>query len=195
MRAKGMGANVIITEVDSLRALEAVMDGFRVMPVTDAAAISDFIVSATGDKHVIDTQHLDVMKDGCVLANAGHFNVEINTPALESMAIEKRHPRPNVDEYHLADGRTLCVLAEGRLVNLVAAEGHPSAVMDTSFSVQALCVQYLVNSAPTLKAGLYPVPEKIDQEIATLKLCAMGIMIDTLTDEQHRYLTSWRKGT
>jgi adenosylhomocysteinase len=195
MRAKGMGANVIVTEVDPLRALEAAMDGFRVLPLSEAAVISDFIITATGDKNVIDKQHLEVMKDGCVLANSGHFNVEINIPALEAITIEKRRPRPNVEEYQLVDGRTLCLLAEGRLVNLVAAEGHPSSVMDMSFSVQALCVNYLVENAQTLEAALHTVPKEIDQEVASLKLSAMGIMIDTLTDEQQRYLTSWREGT
>jgi adenosylhomocysteinase len=195
MRAKGLGANVVVTEVDPLRALEAAMDGFRVMPLVDASAISDFIITATGDKNVIDQPHLEVMKDGCVLSNSGHFNVEINIPALEAMAREKHRPRPHTDEYHLHDGRTLCLLAEGRLVNLAAAEGHPSSVMDMSFSGQVLCVRYLVESATSLTPGLYPVPEPIDQEIASLKLSAMGIKIDTLTDEQHQYLTSWREGT
>lgn len=195
MRAKGLGANVVVTEVDPLRALEAAMDGFRVMPLMDAAAISDFIVTATGDKKVIDQRHLEVMKDGCVLSNSGHFNVEINIPALESMTVEKHRPRPHIDEYHLKDGRTLCLLAEGRLVNLAAAEGHPSSVMDMSFSGQALSVVHLVQNAQTLAPGLHPVPEVIDQEIAALKLSAMGIHIDALTDEQHNYLTSWREGT
>ena len=195
MRAKGLGANVVITEVDPLRALEAAMDGFRVMPLVDAAAISDFIITATGDKNVIDLPHLEVMKDGCVLSNSGHFNVEINIPALEAMTTQKHRPRPHTDEYHLKDGRTLCLLAEGRLVNLAAAEGHPSSVMDMSFSGQALCVQYLVDNSSSLKPGLYPVPEAIDQEIASLKLSSMGISIDTLTNEQQKYLTSWREGT
>jgi adenosylhomocysteinase len=195
MRAKGLGANVVVTEVDPLRALEAAMDGYRVMPLMDAAAISDFIVTATGDKNVIDKHHLEVMKDGCVLSNSGHFNVEINIPALEAMSGEKRRPRPHVDEYHLNDGRTLCILAEGRLVNLAAAEGHPSAVMDMSFSGQALCVVHLVQNTQTLTPGLYPVPDAIDQEIASLKLAAMGIHIDNLTDEQQKYLSSWQEGT
>lgn len=195
MRAKGLGANVVVTEVDPLRALEAAMDGFRVMPLIEAAAISDFIITATGDKNVIDKPHLEVMKNGCVMANSGHFNVEINIPALEAMTREKHRPRPHTDEYRLKDGRTLCLLAEGRLVNLAAAEGHPSSVMDMSFSGQALCVRYLVENAKSLQPGLYPVPEAIDQEIASLKLAAMGISIDTLTDEQHQYLTSWQEGT
>lgn len=195
MRAKGMGAHVIVTEVDAVRALEAVMDGFRVMPLIEAAAIADFIISATGDKHVIDRQHFEAMKDGCILANAGHFNVEIHLPALEALSIGKSHPRPNVETYHLTNGRTVCVLAEGRLVNLTAAEGHPSAVMDMSFSAQALCVQYLVENARTFTPGVYPVPEAVDHEIAKVKLSAMGMRIDTLTDEQQQYLTSWRNGT
>jgi len=195
MRAKGLGANVVVTEVDPLRALEAAMDGFRVMPLVDASAISDFIITATGDKNVIDRPHLEVMKDGCVLSNSGHFNVEINIPALEAMTATRHRPRPHTDEYHLKDGRTLCLLAEGRLVNLAAAEGHPSSVMDMSFSGQALCVHYLVRNAQSLKPGLYPVPETIDQEIASLKLSSMGISIDTLTDEQQKYLTSWQEGT
>jgi len=195
MRAKGLGANVVVTEVDPLRALEAAMDGFRVLPLLEAATISDFIITATGDKNVVDQAHLEVMKDGCVLSNSGHFNVEINIPALEAMAVKKHRPRPHTDEYHLKDGRTLCLLAEGRLVNLAAAEGHPSSVMDMSFSGQALCVQYMVDNAASLKPGLYPVPESIDQEIASLKLSAMGISIDSLTDEQHKYLTSWQEGT
>jgi adenosylhomocysteinase len=195
MRAKGLGANVVVTEVDPLRALEAAMDGYRVMPLLDAAAISDFIVTATGDKNVIDKHHLEVTKDGCVLSNSGHFNVEINIPALQAMSAEKRRPRPHVEEYHLKDGRTLCILAEGRLVNLAAAEGHPSSVMDMSFSGQALCVVHLVQNTQTLTPGLYPVPDVIDQEIAALKLAAMGISIDSLTEEQKKYLTSWQEGT
>jgi adenosylhomocysteinase len=195
MRAKGLGANVVVTEVEPLRALEAAMDGYRVMPLVEAAAISDFIITATGDKNVIDQPHLNVMKDGCVLSNSGHFNVEINIPALEAMAREKHRPRPHIEEYRLKDGRTLCLLAEGRLVNLAAAEGHPSSVMDMSFSGQALCVVHLVENTQTLHPDLYPVPEVIDQEIASLKLSAMGISIDALTGEQRQYLTSWREGT
>lgn len=195
MRAKGLGANVIVTEVNPLRALEAAMDGFRVMPLLDAATVADFIVTATGDKNVVDQQHMEVMKDGCVLANSGHFNVEINIPALEDMAVEKHRPRAHVVEYRLKDGRTLCLLAEGRLVNLAAAEGHPSSVMDMSFSGQALCVAYLVEQAQQLAPGVHPVPDEIDREVASLKLAAMGMTIDTLTDEQRKYLASWREGT
>jgi adenosylhomocysteinase len=194
-RAQGHGAKVIVTEVDPLRALEAAMDGFRVMPLAEAAACSDFIVTATGDKHVIDSVHLEVMKDGCVLANSGHFNVEINIPALEALAVEKHRPRPSVDEYRLADGRRIRLLAEGRLVNLAAAEGHPAAVMDMSFANQALSVAHLWAHRGTLDNCVHPVPQEIDSEVARLKLSAMGIDIDTLTGEQARYLASWREGT
>jgi len=195
MRAKGHGAQVIVTEVDPLRALEASMDGFRVMPLREAAAQSDFIVTATGDKHVVDKAHLEVMKDGCVLANAGHFNVEINIPALEAMAVSRQRPRESVDEYRLADGRRVCLLAEGRLVNLAAAEGHPSSVMDMSFSNQALSVVHLAAYGKQMDNMVHPVPAEIDQQVARLKLAAMHIAIDTLTEEQTRYLSSWREGT
>ena len=195
MRAKGHGANVVVTEVDPLRALEAAMDGFRVMPLVAAARQSDFIVTATGDKHVVDKAHMEVMKDGCVLANSGHFNVEINIPALEAMAVNRHKPRPSVDEYRLADGRRLCLLAEGRLVNLAAAEGHPSAVMDMSFSNQVLCAVYLATLEHKLDNSVHDVPEEVDQEVARLKLAAMNIEIDELTEEQVAYLTSWREGT
>jgi adenosylhomocysteinase len=195
LRAKGHGAHVIVTEVEPVRALEAMMDGYRVMPLVEAAAQSDFIVTATGDKHVVDEQHLRAAKDGCVLANSGHFNVEINVPALEAMASGKRRPRDNVEEYLLHDGRRLCLLAEGRLVNLAAAEGHPSAVMDMSFANQVLCAVHLAGRDDTLKAAVHPVPGPIDQEVARLKLAAMGARIDTLTAEQQEYLRSWREGT
>jgi adenosylhomocysteinase len=195
MRAKGHGAHVIITEVDPLRALEAVMDGFRVMPMLEAAAISDFIVTATGNKKVVDQPHFAVMKDGCLLANSGHFNVEINIPALESMALEKQQPRLYVDKYVLSGNRTIHLLAEGRLVNLAAAEGHPSAVMDMSFANQALCAAYICNNKGRLENTVHPVPEEIDTEIARMKLLAMKISIDTLTEEQERYLSSWKEGT
>jgi len=195
MRARGAGANVIVTEIDPLHALEAVMDGFRVMPMLEAAAQSDFIVSATGDKGVIDAPHFEVMKDGCVLANSGHFNVEINIPALEAMATRKRQPRAFVDEYLLPDGRSIRLLGEGRLVNLTAAEGHPAAVMDMSFANQALCAQYMLANHQKLENRVYTVPPEIDLEIARFKLAAMGIRIDTLTDEQRAYLTSWQEGT
>lgn len=195
MRAKGHGANVIIVEVEPLRALEAAMDGYRVMPLIDAARQSDFMITATGDKHVIDQEHLEVMKDGCIMANSGHFNVEINIPALESMSAKKHRPRPSVDEYILNDGRKLRLLAEGRLVNLAAAEGHPSAVMDMSFANQVLCAVYLASRTEKLGAEVHKVPATIDQEVARLKLDAMGIYIDTLTKEQQQYLTSWQEGT
>jgi adenosylhomocysteinase len=195
MRAHGMGANVIVTEVDPLRALEALMDGFRVMPLIEAAQCSHFIVTATGNKHVVDQAHFEVLKDGCVLANSGHFNVEINIPVLEAMAIGKDRPRPEVEQYRLADGRTINLLAEGRLVNLVAAEGHPSAVMDMSFANQALCAQYLIGHRGQLENKVHDVPTDIDQDVARLKLAAMDVQIDRLTPEQERYLASWREGT
>jgi adenosylhomocysteinase len=195
MRAKGHGANVVVTEVAPLPALEAAMDGFRVMPLLEAAALSDFIVTATGDKHVVDQAHMEVMKDGCVLANSGHFNVEINIPALQAMATAKQRPRPSVDEYRLADGRRICLLAEGRLVNLAAAEGHPSAVMDMSFANQVLCAVYLATQTQQLDNRVHAVPAEIDAEVARLKLAAMNVRIDTLTGEQLRYLSSWQEGT
>ncbi len=195
MRASGLGANVIVTEVDPLKALEAMMDGYRVMPMMEAAPISDFIVSATGDKHVIDKHHFEVMKDGCVVANSGHFNVEINIPALEEMAVEKRHPREFVDEYFLPDGRSIRLLGEGRLVNLAAAEGHPATVMDMSFANQALSAVYMRQNADNLEKKVYAVPHDIDMEIARYKLEAMGVKIDTLTEEQIAYLNSWQEGT
>ena len=195
MRAKGHGAKVIITEVDPLRALEATMDGYQVMPLLQATQISDFIVTATGDKHVVDKVHMEVMKDGCILANSGHFNVEINIPALESLSVSKQRPRPSVNEYTLKDGRRICLLAEGRLVNLAAAEGHPSAVMDMSFANQLLCAVYLAEQKGQLENIVHKVPDIIDQEVARLKLTAMNIDIDTLTKEQLLYLSSWQEGT
>jgi len=195
MRASGHGAHVIVTEVDPLRALEATMDGYRVMPLMDAAKESDFILTVTGDKHVIDKAHIEVMKDGCVLANAGHFNVEINIPALEAMSVEKNRPRVSVDEYTLNDGRVIRLLAEGRLVNLAAAEGHPSAVMDMSFANQVLCAIYMQKHHGKLDNTVHNVPEEIDHEIAQLKLAAMGIKLDQLTDAQQKYLSSWQEGT
>ncbi len=195
MRARGMGASVIVTEVNPLPALEAVMDGFRVMPMLEAAEIGDIFITATGDIHVIDKQHFEVMKDGAILANSGHFNVELNIPALEEMAVEVRKPRPGVDQYFLADGRRLAVLGEGRLVNLAMAEGHPASVMDMSFANQALGIEYLVKEGSALEKRVYPVPEDIDREIARLKLSAMGLEIDALTPQQEKYLTSWEEGT
>jgi len=195
MRAKGHGAHVVITEVDPLRALEATMDGYTVMPLIEAAKIADFIITVTGDKNVVDRAHMEVMKDGCVLANAGHFNAEINIPVLESLSVNKQRPRKSVDEYTLTDGRRLCLLAEGRLVNLAAAEGHPSAVMDMSFANQVLCVLHLATQAAVLDNAVYKVPDEIDQEVARLKLAAMNINIDKLTAEQVKYLSSWQEGT
>jgi adenosylhomocysteinase len=195
MRAKGHGAQVIITEVDPLKALEASMDGFQVMPMLKAAACSDFIVTATGDKHVLGQTHFEVMKNGCVIANAGHFNVEINIPELESLAVKKRRPRPSVEAYQLQDGRSIRLLAEGRLVNLAAAEGHPAAVMDMSFANQALSIAFLWKQGADLDNTVHPVPADIDQQIAAMKLAAMGLSIDSLTPEQHAYLSSWQEGT
>jgi adenosylhomocysteinase len=195
MRAKGMGAQVIVTEVQPLRALEAVMDGFRVMPIVDAAAIGDIFVTVTGDINVIDTPAFDQMKSGAVLANSGHFDAEINLKALNAMTEVKQNLRPYVDEYRLTDGRAIVVLAEGRLVNLGAAEGHPASVMDMSFANQALCAEYMANEHQNLKPDVYDVPQEIDDEIARLKLESMGVRIDTLTDEQEHYLNSWELGT
>jgi len=195
MRARGLGANVIVTEVNPLRALEAVMDGFRVMPMMEAARIGDIFVTSTGDINVIDKQHMEVMKDGAILANSGHFNVEINIPALEEMAVEVRHVRESVDQYILGDGRRINLLAEGRLVNLAAAEGHPASVMDMSFANQSLAVEYMVQHGGELERKVYRVPEEIDRQIARLKLASMGIEIDSLTEEQEKYLRSWEEGT
>jgi adenosylhomocysteinase len=195
MRAEGMGANVIVTEVDPLRALEAVMDGYRVMPMLEAARVGDIFVTSTGDKSVIDHDHFEVMKDGAMVSNSGHFNVEINIPALREMAVSVHEPRPFVEQFTLTDGRRISLLGEGRLINLAAAEGHPSAVMDMSFANQALCAEYMVQNASKLESTVYPVPEEIDKEIARLKLKAMGIEIDILTPEQAKYLTSWEEGT
>jgi adenosylhomocysteinase len=195
MRAKGMGANVIVTEIDSLKALEAVMDGFRVMPMEEAAKEGNIFCTLTGDINVIDKQHFEVMKDGAIIANSGHFNVEINIPALEEMAESKRLVRPYVEEYRLKDGRRLHILGEGRLINLASAEGHPASVMDMSFANQALSLEYLVKKSEEMKNIVYSVPSDIDLEIARLKLIAMGIQIDTLTPEQEEYLNSWEHGT
>ncbi|MDB4522120.1 adenosylhomocysteinase [Gammaproteobacteria bacterium] len=195
LRAKGHGAHVIVTEVDPVRALEATMDGYRVMPLLQAAQESDFILSVTGDKHVIDKEHMEVMKDGCVLANAGHFNLEINIPMLQAMSVKKNHPREFVDEYSLKDGRVVRLLAEGRLVNLAAAEGHPSAVMDMSFANQVLCAIHMQKHHGRLDNTVHSVPAEIDYQVARLKLAAMDIKIDQLTDAQRMYLSSWQEGT
>jgi len=195
MRARGMGANVVVTEVDALKALEAVMDGYRVMPMMEAAPIGDIFVTLTGDINVVDKHHFEVMKDGAIVANSGHFNVEINIPALEEMAVEKRLVRPFVDAYELPDGRVIHILGEGRLINLAAAEGHPASVMDMSFANQALSAEYMVKHAKELEKKVYGVPTDIDMEIARLKLAAMNVAIDTLTDQQVKYLNSWEEGT
>ncbi len=195
MRAKGMGANVIVTEVDPLRALEAVMDGFLVMPMQEAAQVGHIFCSATGDLHVFDRHHFEVMKDGAILANSGHFDVEINMVALNEMAVKITRVRDSLDEYTLEDGRRIYVAGEGRLVNLAAAEGHPSAVMDMSFANQALSAEYMIKQGDKLTGQVYNVPTDIDNEIAALKLKAMGIEIDTLTPEQVAYLNEWTLGT
>jgi adenosylhomocysteinase len=195
MRARGMGSNVIVTEVDPLSALEAVVDGFRVMPMIEAAAIGDIFCTLTGDIHVIDQSHFEVMKDGAIVSNSGHFNVEVNIPALESLSEEKRRIREYVDEYRFADGRRINLLADGRLINLAAAEGHPASVMDMSFANQALSMEYLLTNAETLENKVYTIPKAIDVEIAKLKLESMGIAIDQLTNEQQKYLSSWEEGT
>jgi adenosylhomocysteinase len=195
MRAKGQGAHVIITEVEPVRALEAVLDGYRVMPLIEAARIGDIFITISGDKNVIDRAHLEAMKDGAMVANSGHFNVEINIPALESLSRSHREVRPFVEEFALADGRTIYLLGDGRLINLAAAEGHPASVMDMSFANQALCIEYLAKNQGKLKTQVYSVPQEIDKQVARLKLDAMGIGIDTLTPEQQKYLTSWQEGT
>jgi adenosylhomocysteinase len=195
MRARGMGANVIVTEVDPLPALEAVMDGFRVMPMVEAALIGDIFVTLTGDINVVDKHHFETMKDGAIVANSGHFNVEINIPALEEMAQEKRLVRPFVEQYILDNDRRINILGEGRLINLAAAEGHPASVMDMSFANQALSLEHMVKNAKSLEKRVYSVPEEIDHDIARLKLEAMEVAIDTLTEEQISYLNSWEEGT
>ena len=195
MRARGMGANVIVTEVDPLKALEAVMDGYRVLPMMEAAKAGDIFVTLTGDINVVDKHHFEIMKDGALVGNSGHFNVEINIPALEEMAVSKRRVRPFVDEYVLEDGRRIHILGEGRLINLAAAEGHPASVMDMSFANQALAGEYIKAHAKDLENNVYAVPEDIDREIARLKLEAMGVEIDVLTEEQQIYLNSWTEGT
>ena len=194
MRAQGMGANVIVTEVKPLKALEAAMNGFRVMPMVDAAPIGDIFVTATGDISVIRKEHMQKMKDGAIIANSGHFNVEISIKDLESLSKAKRTIRPNLEEYTLEDGRKLHLLAEGRLVNLSAAEGHPSEVMDMSFANQALCAEYMAKTEK-LPPKVYTVPTNIDETVAELKLKSMGVKIDELTDEQIKYLAAWEMGT
>jgi adenosylhomocysteinase len=195
MRAEGMGANVVVTEVDPLKALEAVMDGYRVMPLKDAARIGDIFVTVTGDLNVIRGEHMKLMKDGAIIANSGHFNVEIDIPELKKLSKRKRRIREYVDEYVLKNGKRIFLLGEGRLINLAAAEGHPAAVMDMSFANQALCARYIKKEGKKLKPRVYPVPDRIDKEVARLKLSSMGVKIDTLTKEQKKYLTSWEMGT
>ena len=195
MRARGMGSKIIVTEVQPVRALEAAMDGFHVMSMAEAAPIGDIFITLTGDINVIDIHHFQAMKDGAILANSGHFNVELNIKGLEEMTETKRRIRDHVDEYRLMDGRRLYLLGEGRLINLAAAEGHPASVMDMSFANQALCVEYIATRQPRLPAAVHTVPAEIDEEVARLKLASMNITIDELTDEQRQYLSSWETGT
>jgi adenosylhomocysteinase len=194
-RARGMGAQVVVTEVDPLRALEAAMDGFQVMPMADAARLGDIFVTVTGDRDVLRPEHFAVMKDGAVLANSGHFDIEIDLAGLAAMATERHEARPTLEAFTLEDGRRLLIVAEGRLVNLGAAEGHPAAVMDMSFANQALCLEWVAGNAGSLQPKVYEVPPDIDREIARMKLESMGIVIDSLTDAQREYLTSWTVGT
>jgi adenosylhomocysteinase len=195
MRAKGLGAHVIVCEVDPLRALEAVMDGYEAMPAVEAAKEGDIFITVTGDKHVIGAEHFEVMKDGAIIANSGHFNVEIDIPTLEKISVARRNARPFVEEFETRDGRKIFLLAEGRLVNLSAAEGHPAAVMDMSFAGQALSAEHIAKNASELERKVYAVPDEIDKEIARLKLETMGVRIDSLTEEQEKYLSSWDQGT
>jgi adenosylhomocysteinase len=194
-RAEGMGSNVIVLEVDPLRALEAHMDGYRVMPAVEAAAFCDIWITVTGDLNVIDADSFAAMKDGAIICNSGHFNAEINIPRLREMSVSSREVRPLVEEFTMADGRTICLLADGRLVNLSCAEGHPASVMDMSFANQALCAEYMMNNAASLEPGVYGVPTDIDKGISKLKLETLGVRIDTLTAEQEKYLASWQEGT
>jgi adenosylhomocysteinase len=195
MRARGLGSHVIVTEIDPMRALEALMDGFEVMPMKQAAKIGDIFCTATGDKHVLAREHLSTLKDGAIICNTGHFNVEIDIPALRELAVETREARNFVEEFKFEDGRRVFLLAEGRLVNISAAEGHPATVMDMSFANQALATEYAVKNASSLENKVYPVPTEIDEEIARLKLETMGVDIDKLTEEQAKYLASWDEGT
>jgi len=194
-RAQGLGAQVIVTEVSPIPALEAAMDGYQVMPLIEACHIGEVFITATGDASVIDKAHISQMKNGAILANSGHFNVELNIPALESLAKGKKRVRPFVDEYTLSDGRRIYLLGEGRLINLAAAEGHPASVMDMSFANQALCLEYLVRMKGKFEPAVYPVPDEIDQEVGKLKIASMNIAIDSLTEEQENYLQSWESGT
>jgi adenosylhomocysteinase len=195
MRAKGLGADVIVTEINPTKAIEAVMDGFRVMPMNEAAKIGDVFVTVTGNKSVLSHEHFEKMKDGAVVSNSGHFNVEIDIPALERLSSSRKIARPFVEEFSMKDGRKLYLLGDGRLINLAAAEGHPASVMDMSFANQALASEYMVKHATELKNQVYSVPEHLDQQIAKLKLDSMGVLIDKLTPEQEHYLASWNEGT
>lgn len=195
MRARGLGANVIVTEIDPIKAIEAVMDGFRVMPMSEAAKLGDFFVTVTGNRHVIDKDHFEAMKDGAIVCNSGHFDLELNLEALKEMSNEVNMRRPFVEEYSKKDGKSVIVLGEGRLINLAAAEGHPASVMDMSFANQALSAEYLVKNKGTLGAGVHVLPAEVDQEIASLKLRSLGISIDTLTPEMLEYMSSWETGT
>lgn len=195
LRGRGMGANVIVTEIDPVRAIEAVMDGFRVMPMAQAAPLGNLFITVTGNKHVIRREHFEVMRDGAIVANSGHFDIEIDLKSLKAMSSDVKAVRPSTEEYRLKSGKSVVVLGEGRLVNLAAAEGHPSAVMDMSFANQALACEYLVKNKGKLEPGLHSIPEEIDREIARLKLVAMGIDLDSLTPEQHEYINSWQSGT
>ncbi|HEY1013076.1 MAG TPA: adenosylhomocysteinase [Herpetosiphonaceae bacterium] len=195
MRAHGLGANIIVTEIDPIKALEAAMDGYRVMPMLEAAKLGDIFISATGNKHVMDEAHFREMKDGAIICNSGHFNVEINITALEKLAVETKKPREFIDQYVLGNGRRINLLGEGRLINLASAEGHPSAVMDQSFANQALASEYLLTNKGKLDKKVYALPEEVDREIARLKLVGMGLAFDVLTPEQEKYLNSWEEGT
>jgi adenosylhomocysteinase len=195
MRAAGMGANVVITEVDHIRALEAAMDGFRVMPMNEAAKIGDVIVTLTGNKHVVASHHFDNMKDGAIVCNAGHFDIELDLKSLREKASEVKEVRPSTEQYVLPNGKSVIVLGEGRLVNLAAAEGHPSAVMDMSFANQAKGSEYLAKNKGKLESGIHAIPLEVDREIARLKLNAMGVKIDDLSDEQVKYMNSWNEGS
>jgi adenosylhomocysteinase len=195
MRARGMGANVIVTEIDPIKAIEAVMDGFRVMPMGEACKLGDFFVTVTGNRHVIDKEHFEAMRDGAIVCNSGHFDLELNLEALREMSTEVANRRPFVEEYIGKNGKSVIVLGEGRLINLAAAEGHPASVMDMSFANQALSAEYLVKNKGKLAAGVHVLPAEVDQEIASLKLRALGISIDTLTPEMLEYMTSWETGT
>jgi adenosylhomocysteinase len=195
MRARGLGANVIVTEIDPIKAIEAVMDGFRVLPMKEACQIGDFFVTVTGNRHVIDKEHFETMKDGAIVANSGHFDLELNLDALREMSNEIAVRRPFVEEYIGKNGKSVIVLGEGRLINLAAAEGHPASVMDMSFANQALSAEFLVKNQGSLKHGVHVLPEEVDQEIANLKLRSLGINIDTLTPEMLEYMASWETGT